>query len=305
MSFSVIKTVMGKRFSGPSHKALMLALADTADDAGGGIFRSTATLAKIACISARHAKAIMADWRTEGLIRKVGEHKCSTGHTVVYALNLSQIESLPAAAPPPRKRSGDESSPVMIVHPTGDDSSPLPVTTVHPTLSLEPILDPALSQSGRKSLREFPASIAIDPSTAILDDLVRIGSETGLTAEQTREAWAKFCAHYDGQTRAHSELQKAWRIWCRREARHPSVKFAGTKLDPKMKITARMRAGAVAAGIDADDVDRVFWEWQLDAMQATGAKAVSENWSARFVRDCVRKVERKAESDQRFAEHYG
>ena len=100
MSRTIATMVYGKAVGSAHRKAILAYLADVASDDGSGIWCSKQTIAAETEIARSTVFKTVNDLVEEGILRPVGTRKCVNGSTIVYALDLSVIRSLPDARKP-------------------------------------------------------------------------------------------------------------------------------------------------------------------------------------------------------------
>lgn len=116
MSLQVITDVW--RVKAPPHVAFVLvALADFADDDGGSIFPSVATIAWKTNYSPRQVQRTLSELRDKGVL--IGERPAYGVQPPLYRLDLSKLPQKPAR-PGRRSMGGDNMTPLTPVTPGGD-----------------------------------------------------------------------------------------------------------------------------------------------------------------------------------------
>lgn len=127
MSGAVMGLVLKVKLGSPTKKAVLLAMADKADDAGEGIFKSATTIATEAECS---RETVIRVWKefSKGprpLISKTGKLPVRGGHVIVWKINIEALHE--------RAGSGDNRSPLEpesgdvkshLQEKSGDDRSP-------------------------------------------------------------------------------------------------------------------------------------------------------------------------------------
>ena len=94
MSVYVLSMVFKAKMT-PSEKVLMLALADYADDEGGSIFPSQATMAEKSSLGERTVTRLLAMFRDRGLLTE--EEPATQHHPARYRMNLDMVKKLRVA----------------------------------------------------------------------------------------------------------------------------------------------------------------------------------------------------------------
>ena len=155
MSRTIATMVYGKAVGSAHRKAILAYLADVASDDGSGIWCSKQTIAAETEIARSTVFKTVNDLVEEGILRPVGTRKCVNGSTIVYALDLSVIRSLPDA----RKPAG----PVREPDPSGGRTSP---GEAHPSGSrTPPVREPDGKTSGSRTQTVLEPSLNQKDST--------------------------------------------------------------------------------------------------------------------------------------------
>lgn len=120
MSWQVLGLVARKTLGSAARKLVLLSMADKANDDGGGVWASMATIAAWADVSRDTAKRIVREFLDEGLIVQVGTRPCTNGVTVIYDLVLARIEALSDAVKPETAKSNSPKPTRGKMHPVQD-----------------------------------------------------------------------------------------------------------------------------------------------------------------------------------------
>lgn len=134
--------VMRRAMGSATRKAVLLAMADAANEDGCGIWKSADTIAAQSEISKRTVLRVWQELEGEGLILRRGTRPVRGGEVIVWDIDVRKVSALPKAIPA-ADRPGDTVSP-------GDTDATDPVTltprpgdTVSPNTSLTRPLNPS------------------------------------------------------------------------------------------------------------------------------------------------------------------
>ncbi|HPF23700.1 MAG TPA: helix-turn-helix domain-containing protein [Hyphomonas sp.] len=135
MSIEVMNLVFRSSLGSVARKAVMLAMADAANDDGSGIWRSAETIAAQCDLSKRTVFRIWKELQADGLIRRVGVKAVRGGEVIVWGIDCRTIASFRRPDQVPTKPDnisspGDSLSLGDGVSP-GDNDATDPVTGCH------------------------------------------------------------------------------------------------------------------------------------------------------------------------------
>ena len=149
MSWKLTGLVSQKRVGSTTRKLVLLSMADKANDDGGGVYASFATLAEMCEASRATVKRVVKEFLSEGLVRHVGMRGFTNGaQTNEYDLNVEAIGALDAIATQPRSKADpvhhDPGSPRTRskVNPDPVHGDPPTRFTMTPKPILKPIQEP-------------------------------------------------------------------------------------------------------------------------------------------------------------------
>lgn len=179
MSIEVMTLVFKRSLGSVTKKAVLLAMADAANDDGSGVWKSAETIAGQCDISKRTVLRTWKELEAEGLIKRVGVRTVRGGDVIIWGLDCQAISRL--------SRPGDNLSP-------SDTMSPLkPDDTVSPgdNDDTDPVTmtpEPGDTVSPKPSLTIQEPSINVE---SLLDEIWKVWSETGRKRSHSREKLLK------------------------------------------------------------------------------------------------------------------
>ncbi len=134
--------VMRRAMGSATRKAVMLAMADAANEDGCGIWKSADTIAAQSEISRRTVLRVWQELESEGLILRRGTRPVRGGEVIVWDIDVRKVSVLPKAVPAVN-RPGDTVSPgdTDAAHPV--TLTPRPGDTVSPNTSLTRPINPS------------------------------------------------------------------------------------------------------------------------------------------------------------------
>ncbi|MCZ4352677.1 hypothetical protein O4H61_09165 [Roseovarius aestuarii] len=94
MSNLVHNLVLGRKVGSSTRKAVLLYMAGRASDDGSGVWSSKPRMARELEFTKNSILKAVRELICMGLISEVGKRPCSSGHTIVYNLNLQSITAL-------------------------------------------------------------------------------------------------------------------------------------------------------------------------------------------------------------------
>lgn len=129
----------------------------------------------------------------------------------------------------------------------------------------------------------------------------------GLTKEQATECWEKFVIHpnFNGRRLSLTDLRKEWKFWAKRESKHPSVRYAGHRVEPNALLTEDLRKRAEGIGIEPDRVEACWFEFRCEMNSAPGNRGLTRNTTDSWQRFCIRKADFLQRADDARAEAFG
>jgi hypothetical protein len=157
MSIAVMTLVFARSVGTVSKKAVLLAMADAANDDGSGVYKSAETIGNQCDLSKRSVFRAWDALEADGLIRRVGLRSVRGGDVIIWGLDCDAIARLPkpgdrmATLPDDNLSPGDELAPSDSVSPGDSVSSdpmtscPKPDDSVSPEPSIEPSIEPSLN----------------------------------------------------------------------------------------------------------------------------------------------------------------
>lgn len=164
MSIEVMTLVFKRSLGSVTRKAVLLAMADAANEDGSGIWKSAETIASECDLSKRTVLRTWSELEAEGLIRRVGIRTVRGGEVIIWSIDVRAVSMLAkpgdrkspsdTVTPSDRKSPGDndDTDPVTLCPKPGDTVSPKPSLTHpinHHVEALEEIWS-AWSPEGRK-----------------------------------------------------------------------------------------------------------------------------------------------------------
>lgn len=162
MSIEVMTLVFKRSLGSVTRKAVMLAMADAANDDGSGIWKSAETIAAQCDLSKRTVLRTWKELEADKLIRRVGKRAVRGGEVIIWGIDCRAVTSLPRPAqnaikPDDNLSLGDTES-------LGDGMSPGDNDATDP-VTMTP--QPGDSVSPKPSLNH-----PIEPSTACVREAV-------------------------------------------------------------------------------------------------------------------------------------
>jgi hypothetical protein len=125
MSIIAMAKVLKSRAGSTSKKAVLLAMADAANDDGSGIWKSSETIADQAEVSKRTVLSVWSELEAEGVLVRDGERRVRGGIVIIWNINLDALtSSKPDANASPGEI--DDINPMQILHEPGETVSPKP-----------------------------------------------------------------------------------------------------------------------------------------------------------------------------------
>ena len=100
MSWRVANACAERMFGSATRKQIIMFLADKASDDGSGIWCSKGTIQRHTELGETTVKRTIRDFLKEGILVETGARGCKNGFTVVYRIDLTQIEALELTAEP-------------------------------------------------------------------------------------------------------------------------------------------------------------------------------------------------------------
>lgn len=130
MSWSVASLCSDRIFGSPVRKQIIMFMADKASDDGSGIWCSKGTVVRHTELGETTVKRAINEFINEGILTETGRRKCANGYTVIYQMDLVEVERLESTDQP----SQDTPSRADGVHSgTGTGSRPDPKPPInHP-----------------------------------------------------------------------------------------------------------------------------------------------------------------------------
>jgi len=126
MSNRLLNLVYSRKVGSVTRKAVLIYMADRANDDGGSIWTAKQTIADACECSKRAVQKAIAEMVAEGILIETGRRALRTGgHTTVYAIGLGALETLPVA----RVQQDEIASPSAE---RGEPDAPGGVNPVHP-----------------------------------------------------------------------------------------------------------------------------------------------------------------------------
>ena len=171
MSFKVAALVRSRIIGSAALKAVLLNMADRANDGGGEVYASKATIAAETELGRTTVKMAIRDLVGRCLIFEVGTRACKNGHTVEYALNLDGIAALPEWR---GSATGSTADPVHSG--PGPEGPPYPVHSGPPTGSVadpNPSYEPSSEPSKEEEVVVVARARASEREEGSLDDFRR------------------------------------------------------------------------------------------------------------------------------------
>ena len=118
MSWRVANACAERKFGSATRKQIIMFLADKASDDGSGIWCSKGTIQRHTELGETTVKRTIRDFLKEGILVETGARGCKNGFTVVYRIDLAQIEALELTAEP-EMETGATADPVQTGPGTG------------------------------------------------------------------------------------------------------------------------------------------------------------------------------------------
>lgn len=154
MSIEVMTLVFKRSLGSVTRKAVMLAMADAANDDGSGIWKSAETIAAQCDLSKRTVLRTWKELEADKLIRRVGKRAVRGGEVIIWGIDCRAVASLPRPAqnaikPDDNLSLGDTESLGDGMSPgDNDDTDPVTMTTqpddrVSPKPSLNHPIEPS------------------------------------------------------------------------------------------------------------------------------------------------------------------
>lgn len=168
MSIEVMTLVFKRSLGSVTRKAVLLAMADAANDDGSGVWKSAETIASQCDVSKRSVLRTWKELESDGLIRRTGTRSVRGGEVIVWGLDCEAIRRLKRAGEPGDKLSsgqekpgdtvslGDILAPGDMVSP-GDNRVTNPVTIASQpgdTVSPKPSYNHPINHPARERARE-------------------------------------------------------------------------------------------------------------------------------------------------------
>ena len=100
MSWRVENTCAERKFGSATRKQIIMFLADKAFDDGSGIWCSKGTIQRHTELGETTVKRTVQDFLNKGILVETGSRGCKNGFTVIYRIDLAQIEALELTAEP-------------------------------------------------------------------------------------------------------------------------------------------------------------------------------------------------------------
>lgn len=179
MSIEVMTLVFKRSLGSVTKKAVLLAMADAANDDGSGVWKSAETIAGECDVSKRTVLRTWKELEADGLIQRVGVRTVRGGDVIIWGLDCDAISRL--SRPGDRLSPSDKESPLRpddTVSPgDNDDTDPVTMTTKPgDTVSPKPSLNHPIEPSALENL---------------LDEIWKVWSETGRKRSHSREQLLK------------------------------------------------------------------------------------------------------------------
>lgn len=220
MSIQVTALVLRRTLGSPTRKAVMLAMADAANDDGAGIWKSAETIAAQAEVSRRTVFNVWSQLEAGGLIVRTGSRRVRGGEVIVWDIDLERLRELPKASAAIKPDAGESSGPTQkpnarIAPGESDDTDPVNLTT-QPSAGAAP--DSSLNRPIEPSKARAPArgtlAWAVDELWKAAPDTARrrssrkaltaaieaaLRKRADLTAETLTAAYRRYAASDDAQ----------------------------------------------------------------------------------------------------------
>ncbi|MEP4990624.1 MAG: hypothetical protein ABJV68_23450 [Paracoccaceae bacterium] len=94
MSWRVANTCAERKFGSATRKQIVRFLADKASDDGSGIWCSKGTIQRHTELGETTVKRTVREFLKEGILVETGARTCKNGFTVVYRIDLTEVEAL-------------------------------------------------------------------------------------------------------------------------------------------------------------------------------------------------------------------
>lgn len=98
MSIEVMTLVFKRSLGSVTRKAVMLAMADAANDDGSGIWKAAETIAAQCDLSKRTVFRTWKELEADGLIRRVGTRTVRGGEVIIWGIDTRAVSALPRAS---------------------------------------------------------------------------------------------------------------------------------------------------------------------------------------------------------------
>lgn len=148
MSNEVFSLAKKRVIGSATTKAVLLLMADSASDDGGGVWISKANISRDLELSKRAVQLAVGQLIEAGIIAEVGQKPCRHGFTVEYRIVLEALAALPSTREPHSPLTGEPDARVNVVHPMGRTTFTPTREPRSPKPSLEPSLEPSICLEG-------------------------------------------------------------------------------------------------------------------------------------------------------------
>jgi hypothetical protein len=165
MSIEVMSLVFKRSLGSVTRKAVMLAMADAANDDGSGIWKSADTIAAQCDLSKRTVFRTWKELEADALIRRVGTRTVRGGEVTIWGIDTRAVSALPRSSQSAIKPH-DIVSPSDSLSPLGPDD----ILSLGDTVSSDPVT--ACHQPSDTVSPEPSYNHPIEPSTACVREAV-------------------------------------------------------------------------------------------------------------------------------------
>lgn len=213
MSWRVANTCAERKFGSATRKQIIMFLADKASDDGSGIWCSKGTIQRHTELGETTVKRTIRRFLKEGILVETGARGCKNGFTVVYRIDLAQIEALELTTEPDIE-TGATADPVQtgpgtgatVAGVPGPPRSPNHLKTIHKPPTRERVA--AEDEEAEGILAAYPPD-RLRGTTKCLSR-IRAALDEGVDAEDLLKAVQAYATESAGFTRSKVCFSDNW-----------------------------------------------------------------------------------------------
>lgn len=249
MSYRVTNLCDGRKFGSPARKQVIMYMADKASDDGSGIWCAKGTIAQFTELGESTVKRVIKEFLCEGLLIETGKRAHERGFTVVYQIDLKQVERLDSLKNEVRE-TGSRVDGVQSEPPRGSTADPEEGperTPNHPLTTLEPSIvcsgDTHMPDGFESFWKAHPRPRDRKRAESLFEEAVK----AGVHPEAIVRAAERYRAEHAGNKRQYVAYADNWlekRRWEDYQGAAPVVARSDTVRDAATFWTKKLKAGA-------------------------------------------------------------